>query len=109
MAEIIKGRPTAEWLQRLDENDVPSAPVPRRGEVIANEQVLARKLIAEFDHPDIVRQPKPAGRFDRTPAAICGPAPRIGEHSAAILAELGLETAEIERLAIEKIVRLVKT
>ncbi len=110
MAEIIKERPTAEWLQRLDANDVPSAPVLRRSEVIANEQVLARELIAEFDHPDIglVRQPKPAARFDRTPAAIRGPAPRIGEHSAIILAELGLETAEIERLAAEKIVRLVK-
>jgi crotonobetainyl-CoA:carnitine CoA-transferase CaiB-like acyl-CoA transferase len=110
MAEIIKGRPTAEWLQRLDANDVPSAPVLRRNEVITNEQVLARELIAEFDHPDIgrVRQPKPAARFDRTPAAIRGPAPRIGEHSAIILAELGLETAEIERLAAEKIVRLVK-
>ena len=111
MAEIIKGRPTVEWLGRLDANDVPSAPVLRRREVVANEQVLARELIAELDHPDIgrVRQPKPAARFDRTPAHIGGPAPRIGEHSAAILAELGFGTAEIERLASEKIVRLVTT
>jgi len=111
MAEIIKERPTAEWLQRLDANDVPSAPVLRRGEVITNEQVVARELIEEFDHPDIgrIRQPKPAARFDCTPAEIRGPAPRIGEHSAVILAELGLEPAEIERLASEKIVRLVKT
>jgi crotonobetainyl-CoA:carnitine CoA-transferase CaiB-like acyl-CoA transferase len=111
MAEIIKERPTAEWLQRLDANDVPSAPVLRRNEVIANEQVLARELIVELDHPDIgrVRQPVPAARFDRMPARIQGPAPRIGQHSAAILAELGFEAAEIERLAAEKIVRLVKT
>src|SRR6266403_3205175 len=111
MAEIIKERSTAEWLHRLDTNDVPSAPVLRRGEVIANQQVLARKLIAEFDHPDIglVRQPVPAARFDRTPARIQGPAPRIGEHSAAILAGLGLEAAEIQQLAAEEIVRFVKT
>jgi crotonobetainyl-CoA:carnitine CoA-transferase CaiB-like acyl-CoA transferase len=111
MAEIIKERSTAEWLQRLDTHDVPSAPVLRRSEVIANEQVVARELIAEFDHPDIggVRQPKPAARFARTPAEIRGPAPRIGEHSAIILAELGLEAEEIERLATEKIVRLLKT
>ena len=110
MAEIIKERPTAEWLQRLDANDVPSAPVLRRNEVIANEQVLARELIVELDHPDIgwVRQPVPAARFDRTPARIQGPAPRIGEHSAAILADLGLERAEIERLATENVVRLAK-
>jgi crotonobetainyl-CoA:carnitine CoA-transferase CaiB-like acyl-CoA transferase len=111
MAEIIKARPTAEWLQRLDANDVPSAPVLRRNEVIANEQVLARELIVELDHPDIglVRQAKPAARFDRTPARIQGPAPRIGEHGAAILAEIGLEASEIERLATEEVVRLVKT
>jgi len=111
MAEIIKQRPSAEWLQRLDMNDVPSAPVLRRGEVMANPQVVARELIAEFDHPDIgrVRQPKPAARFDRTPAAIQGPAPCIGEHSAVVLAELGFDAAEIERLAAAKIVRLAKT
>jgi crotonobetainyl-CoA:carnitine CoA-transferase CaiB-like acyl-CoA transferase len=111
MAEIIKERPTAEWLRRLDANDVPSAPVLRRNEVIANEQVVARELIVELDHPDIgrVRQPVPAARFDRTPAQIHGPAPRIGEHSAAILAELGFGAAEIEQLATKKIVRLVKT
>jgi len=111
MAEIIKERPTAEWLRRLDTNDVPSAPVLRRNEVIANEQVLARELIIELDQPDIgrVRQPVPAARFDRTPARIQGPAPRIGEHSAAILAELGLNAVEIERLAAEKVVRLVNT
>jgi crotonobetainyl-CoA:carnitine CoA-transferase CaiB-like acyl-CoA transferase len=111
MAEIIKERPTADWLLRLDANDVPSAPVLRRNEVIANEQVLARELIVELDHPDIgwVRQPVPAARFDRTPAQIQGPAPRTGEHSAAILAELGLEPAEIERLATEKVVRLVNS
>jgi crotonobetainyl-CoA:carnitine CoA-transferase CaiB-like acyl-CoA transferase len=111
MAEIIKERPTADWLLRLDTNDVPSAPVLRRNEVIANEQVLARELIVELDHPDIgwVRQPVPAARFDRTSAQIQGPAPRIGEHSAAILAELGLEPAEIERLATEKVVRLVNS
>ena len=107
MAEIMKERPTAQWLERLDANDVPSAPVLRRNDVIANEQVVARELIVELDHPDIglVRQPKPAARFDRTPAQIQGPAPRIGEHTAAILAEIGLEAAEIERMAAEQIVR----
>jgi crotonobetainyl-CoA:carnitine CoA-transferase CaiB-like acyl-CoA transferase len=61
----------------------------------------------ESDHPEIgrVRLPVPPARFDRIPAAIQGPAPRIGEHSRALLAELGLEPAEIDRLVAEKIVR----
>src|SRR5260370_41745800 len=43
MPEIIKERPTADWLQRLDANDVASAPLLRRNEVIANEHVFARE------------------------------------------------------------------
>ena len=108
MGDIIKGRGTAEWLQRLDEADVPCAPVLRRGDVISNEQVVARELITEFDHPGIgrVRQPKPAAQFDRTPAAIQGPAPRIGEHSAQILSELGFEPSDIRKLSADKVIRV---
>ena len=108
MAEIIRERLTADWLARLDRHDVPAAPVLRRGEIIGNAQVRARELIAEFDHPGIgrVRQPVPAARFDRTPAAVQGPAPSIGEHSAAILSELGIDRVEIARLAADKVVRL---
>src|SRR5947208_4857042 len=47
MGEIIAQRTTAEWLERLDACDVPCAPILRRGEVIHNEQIVARELIAE--------------------------------------------------------------
>src|SRR3984893_13487610 len=109
MGEIIKQRPAVEWLARLDRHDVPSAPVLRRDEMIDNEQVRARELITEFDHPDVgrVRQPVPAARFDRTPAAVPSPAPRIGEHTVAILTELGLDATQIERLRTTYTVRLV--
>jgi len=108
MGEIIAQRTTAEWLKRLDECDVPCAPILRRGEVVHNEQIVARGLIEEFDHPGVgkVRQPKPAARFDVTEARIHGPAPRIGEHTAEILAELGYGRSEIEAMAREQVVRL---
>ena len=108
MADVIKTRGTAEWLQSLDECDVPCAPVLRRGDVIHNEQVVARQLVAELDHPGIgrVRQPKPAAQFDRTPAAIRGPAPRIGEHSAQILSELGFEPPDVQKLLADKVIRI---
>jgi crotonobetainyl-CoA:carnitine CoA-transferase CaiB-like acyl-CoA transferase len=56
----------------------------------------------------LLREPNPAARFDRTPAAIQGPAPRIGEHSAIILAELGIDAVEIARLATAKVIRIAK-
>jgi alpha-methylacyl-CoA racemase len=49
----------------------------------------------------------PAARFDRTPAAVPGPAPRIGEHTVAILTELGLDATQVERLRSTLTVRLV--
>jgi crotonobetainyl-CoA:carnitine CoA-transferase CaiB-like acyl-CoA transferase len=83
MAEYIGQHSTAEWLERLDAADVPCAPILRRSEIIHNEQVIARGIIAEFDQPKVgrVRQPKPAARFEINEAAIGGPAPRVGEHS----------------------------
>jgi crotonobetainyl-CoA:carnitine CoA-transferase CaiB-like acyl-CoA transferase len=38
-------------------------------------------------------------RASATPAAIRRPAPRLGEHTAQVLGELGVTPAEIDRLA----------
>ena len=108
MAEVLAKRTTADWLSRLDAADVPCAPVLRRGEVMANEQVVARGLISEFDHPGIgrVRQPKPAAEFSATPTRAPSPAPVIGEHGRQILQELGYAGTEVEQLVEGKVVRL---
>jgi crotonobetainyl-CoA:carnitine CoA-transferase CaiB-like acyl-CoA transferase len=108
MADYIAQHTTAVWLARLDAADVPCAPVLRRSEIIHNEQVVARDIIAEFDQPSVgrVRQPKPAARFDVNEAAIGGPAPRVGQHSRDVLADLGYSAAEIEKMIGEKAVRV---
>jgi len=107
MAEYIAQHTTAEWLQRLDAADVPCAPILRRSEIIDNEQVVARKIIAEYDQPSVgrVRQPKPAARFARNAAAIGGPAPRVGEHSRAILREIGYGDDAIDAMVNDRAVR----
>jgi crotonobetainyl-CoA:carnitine CoA-transferase CaiB-like acyl-CoA transferase len=110
MAEYLAQRSTAEWLARLDAADVPCAPILRRGEVIHNEQVLARGLIQELEQPTVgrIRQPKPAARFESNPARIGGPAPRVGEHSRDILRELEFSDDEIEQMLSERSVRAMK-
>jgi crotonobetainyl-CoA:carnitine CoA-transferase CaiB-like acyl-CoA transferase len=107
MAEYIAQHSTAEWLERLDAADVPCAPILRRGEIIHNEQVIARGLIAEFDQPTVgrIRQPKPAARFERNEAVIGGPAPRVGEHSRDVLHDLGYADAAIDKMIADKVVR----
>ncbi len=108
MQEYIAQHSTAEWLERLDAADVPCAPILRRGEIIHNEQVVARGIITEFDQPTVgrVRQPKPAARFELNESAIGGPAPRIGEHSREVLAQLGYDERSIEKMVSDKAVRL---
>jgi crotonobetainyl-CoA:carnitine CoA-transferase CaiB-like acyl-CoA transferase len=108
MQEYIGKHTTAEWLERLDTADVPCAPILRRGDIIHNDQVVARGIITEFDQPKVglVRQPKPAARFEVNEAAIGGPAPRIGEHSREVLRELGYDESAIEKMIGDKAVRV---
>ena len=105
-AEVLKTRTSAEWLARLEAEDVPCAPVLSRAEVIADAQVAANELIVESDHPQAgrMRQPRPAARFERTPAEIRSPAPLLGEHTDAVLAELGISP---EQLAVLRAARVV--
>ncbi len=81
---------------------MPCAPVLRRGEVINDVQVINNELIELVRQPGVgtVRQPRPAAMFDRTPACIGGPAPRLGEHTDAILAEAGYSAGEIEAMKL---------
>jgi crotonobetainyl-CoA:carnitine CoA-transferase CaiB-like acyl-CoA transferase len=108
MAEYIALHTTAEWLERLDAADVPCAPILRRGEIIHNEQVVARGIIVEFDQPAVgrVRQPKPAARFEINEVVIGGPAPRVGEHSRDVLRELGYDDDAIGKMIADNAVRV---
>src|ERR1700720_67364 len=104
MAEYIARHSTAEWLQRLDAADVPCAPILRRGEIISNEQVVARDIIAEYVQPSVgrIRQPKPAARFEVNAAAIGGPAPCVGQHPREVLRELGYDDGAIDKMIGER-------
>ena len=89
---------------------MPCAPVLTRAQVIEDAQVRNNRLIETFEQPGLgrVRQARPAARFEATPAAIGGPAPRIGEHTAAVLAELGYGAAEIAAMTVAGAAKVAK-
>jgi len=99
-AEVLQTRSSAEWLERLDREGVPCAPVLSREGVIDHEQIRVNATIEEIDHPvgGRIRQPRPAAQFGATPARIRRPAPTLGEHSREVLAEAGFSAAEIDAL-----------
>jgi formyl-CoA transferase len=55
-------------------------------------QIVASRLIVEQEHPRAgrFRALDTPIRFDRTPGGIRAPAPALGEHTDAVLAEAGL-------------------
>lgn len=98
--EVLLTRTSGEWLERLDAEEVPSAPVLTRPQILEHEQVLANDIISEYDHPGIgrVRQPRPAAQFLGTPLDREPIAPLLGEHGREILVEFGYDDAGIDAL-----------
>jgi crotonobetainyl-CoA:carnitine CoA-transferase CaiB-like acyl-CoA transferase len=81
-------RTTDEWLRRL-RGRVPCAPVNTLAQALADAQVRARGMVIEVEHPRLGRLREVASpvRTDGVVAAPA-PAPRLGEHTDAILREL---------------------
>ena len=100
--ELLKWK-SGEILERLDREGVPCAPVLNRWELLDDEQVKENGIIEIHQDPVLgpVRQPRPAPRFDRTPAEVRAMAPYLGADNMAILKEIGYSAAEIGILVEE--------
>jgi crotonobetainyl-CoA:carnitine CoA-transferase CaiB-like acyl-CoA transferase len=98
--EVLKTRPASEWLELLTREGVPCAPVLTRSAMIRDPQVRANGIVVETQHPEagLLRQTRPAARFSVTQAAIRHGGPALGEHTEAVLSELGYSAAEIAAL-----------
>jgi len=84
----FRERTTAEWLARL-RGRVPSAPVNTVRQALEDEQVRAREMILAVEHP-VWGPIREVASPIKTPGAVRqpAPAPRLGQHTGEILAEL---------------------
>jgi alpha-methylacyl-CoA racemase len=89
-AEVFATHTREEWARRSAETDACVAPVLGLTEAPAHPHLAARRTFVERDG---VRQPAAAPRFSATPAAPGGAPPRPGQHSRAVFADWGVETA----------------
>lgn len=108
LARIFLTRNTAEWMELLDAADVPSLPMHDLESILTDPHLVAAGMFPVVDHPSegLIRNMKVAATFSQTPVAPQRLAPRLGEHTADILHEAGLDAEAVAALAHEGIVRV---
>ncbi|MCH2395213.1 CaiB/BaiF CoA transferase family protein [Oceanibaculum sp.] len=100
VAGIMPSRTSADWLEALEQADIPAMPVNSLEDVLADRHLAETGFFREYDHPSEgrIRTPAPPMRFSDSPATIRKGAPRLGEDSRTVLDEAGYSAAEIAGL-----------
>jgi crotonobetainyl-CoA:carnitine CoA-transferase CaiB-like acyl-CoA transferase len=100
-------RTTAQALDDLARARIPAAPVLSPRQVLDDPHVRAGGYLTEIDYPGLDRPATlvtPGVEMSATPATIRSRPPTVGEHTAAILEELGFAAGEIEEFRRRKII-----
>jgi crotonobetainyl-CoA:carnitine CoA-transferase CaiB-like acyl-CoA transferase len=103
---ITRGRTSADWIEALNKAGVPSGPIYKMNEVFSDAQVKHLAMTRTVPHKvlgevEVVGQPI---ELSRTPWSIRSATPEAGEHTDAVLAELGYGSEEIAKLRAGKVV-----
>ncbi len=106
VAEIVARHTLSELTELFDRIDIPFSPVAKPGDLFDDPQLNAGGRMLEIAFPNgarakIPRLPIEIGDHD---FSLRRQAPAIGEHTAEVLAELGLARTEIEALSRRDIV-----
>ena len=105
---IIATRSAAEWEDYLQSRHVPAARVRRMEEALADPQLAARGVLHRHAGAEGVAGPftvpLAAFKFAHDGPRIDTPPPALGQHTDAVLAELGYDAAAIAQLRTEGVI-----
>ncbi|MGI4943910.1 MAG: CaiB/BaiF CoA transferase family protein [Janthinobacterium lividum] len=100
VSAVFAERTTAEWARLLEAADIPFTPMHDLSSILEDPHLVASGFFVGQHHPSEgrLRRTRPSERWSRSQPPLPGPAPRYGEHSAAILREAGLAEDAIATL-----------
>jgi crotonobetainyl-CoA:carnitine CoA-transferase CaiB-like acyl-CoA transferase len=106
VSTALRKLPSSEIIRKLEAASVPCSILQEIPEVLNDPQVAARQIFFDMDYPDVGRI-----KLANLPAWPSGiervktvRAPRLGEHSAEILRELGYDNVGIDALAQKRVI-----
>jgi len=98
--ELFATKDAREWLELFRSRDLLCEQVQDYSQVVQDPQVLANRMIVEYQHPahGPLKMVATGVNLHRTPGSIRRPAPQFGEHTEEVLLEHGFTWEEIEEL-----------
>jgi crotonobetainyl-CoA:carnitine CoA-transferase CaiB-like acyl-CoA transferase len=105
VAEIIRTRSTAEWLELLERADIPVMPMHTMESLLEDPHLQAIGFFKHVQHPSVgkIRMMAISGRWSESVPTITRHAPELGEQSCEILREIGYDDDKITQLLSEKV------
>jgi len=101
ITECIARKPAAEWFEQLDAAGIPAGPINRVSQALADVQAQHRAMVRTIGGVPLVGSPV---RIDGERADAELPPPGLGEHTAEVLADLGLGVDELRQLRERKVI-----
>jgi len=103
---VFAARTTADWVAHLMEHGVPAGPISRVHEVMEDPQVRERGMVVEIEHPRAgrVRVNGVPVKLSETPGVVRTPPPELGEHTEAVLRELGVPPEDVVALRRDAVI-----
>ena len=100
LEKTFRQKPKDYWVETLLANGLPAGPILSYPEAFGSEHAQVRGMRMEIDHPVEGKVPNIgfAVKLSGTPQQVRRHPPLLGEHNEEVLAEIGLDAAEIERL-----------
>lgn len=98
--DILPTKTTRDWLDVFQRLDIPCAPVTEVSSIEDDEHIKAVNLFREYEHPTEGRLREIRSTMQVTDVEQQSdlPPPRIGEHSASVLSQLGYSQEDIDRM-----------